>query len=102
VFGAGVQTIYEMQEGPHNMFLAMMLDYGIFGLMIYLVVIMRLIKIGGHAASDVSGPVLLYVAWLVLFSFASHNLLGIAATIPLMGFALARAFQIQASANCVV
>ena len=95
VFGAGVQTIYEMPEGPHNMFLAMMVDYGIFGLIVYLVVIIRLILIARRAGRDLSGTVLFYVAWLVIFSFASHNLLGDTATIPLMGFALARAYRIQ-------
>ena len=99
VFGAGVQTIYEMPEGPHNMFLAMMVDYGIFGLIVYLVVIIRLILIARRADRDLSGTVLLYVAWLVIFSFASHNLLGDTATIPLMGFALARAYRIEASAQ---
>ena len=50
VFGAGVQMIYEMQgEAPHNMFLAMMVDYGIGGLILYLVVIIRLILIARRA-----------------------------------------------------
>jgi O-antigen ligase len=99
VFGAGVQTIYEMPEGPHNMFLAMMVDYGIFGLIIYLVVIIRLILTARRADREVSGMIWLFVAWLLIFSFASHNLLGTPAEIPLMGFALARAYQIQASAQ---
>jgi hypothetical protein len=41
--------------------------------------------------------ILFPVAWLVIFGFASHNLLGNPETIPLMGFALACAFQIQFS-----
>ena len=99
LFGAGVETIYEMPEGPHNMFLAMMVDYGIVGLIAYLVVIIRLILIARHADRNLSGTVLFYVAWLVIFSFASHNLLGNTATIPLMGFALARAYRIQSPAQ---
>ncbi len=31
VTGAGVGTISEMPEGPHNMFLAMMVEYGLVG-----------------------------------------------------------------------
>ena len=99
VFGGGVQTIYEMPEGPHNMFLAMMVDYGIFGLIVYLVVIIRLVMTARRANRDLSGTVWVYVGWLIIFSLASHNLLGNAATLPLMGFALARAYQIQSSAQ---
>lgn len=93
--GAGVGTIYEIPEGPHNMFLAMLVDYGIIGLVAYLMVIARLVLIGRRASRDVSGTILLFVAWLLVFSFASHNLLGNTVTIPLLGFALARAFQIE-------
>jgi hypothetical protein len=99
VFGAGVQTIYEMPEGPHNMFLAMMVDYGMFGLIVYLVVISRLVLIARSGNRDLSRTILFYVAWLVIFSLASHNLLDEAVTIPLMGFALARAYRIQTSAH---
>jgi O-antigen ligase len=95
--GAGVGSISEMQEGPHNMFLAMILEYGIMGLVLYLVIISRLIQIARRADRNLSGPILFFVGWLVIFSFASHNLLGNTATIPLMGFALARAYQIQYS-----
>lgn len=95
--GGGVGAVYDMPEGPHNMFLAMMVEYGIVGLIVYLVIIIRLILIARRADRNLSGTVLLFVAWLVVFSFSSHNLLGNAATIPLMGFALARAYQIQSS-----
>jgi O-antigen ligase len=97
LLGAGVGTIYEMPEGPHNMFLAMMVDYGIVGLIAYLVIVIRLILIVRGADRKISGTILFFVAWLVIFSFASHNLLGNTANIPLMGFALARAYQIQYS-----
>lgn len=95
VFGAGVHMVNEMPEGPHNMFLAMMVDYGIGGLIVYLAVIIRLVVTARRAGRDLSGTVWVYVGWLVIFSFASHNLLEEAATIPFMGFALAHAFQIE-------
>jgi hypothetical protein len=95
VFGAGVNTISEIGEGPHNMFLAVMVDYGIGGLIVYLLVIIRLILIARRADRDLSGLVWLFGAWLTIFSFTSHNLLGNSTTIPLLGFALARAFQIE-------
>lgn len=97
--GAGVGASYDMPEGPHNMFLAIMVEYGIVGLIVYIVIIIRLILIARRADRNLSGPVLLYVAWLVIFSFTSHNLLGNTATISLMGFALARAYRIQSPAQ---
>ena len=95
--GSGVGTIYEMPEGPHNMFLAMMVDYGIVGLIVYLVVIVRLLMTARRADRKFAAPILFFVAWLVIFSFTSHNLLGNTATIPLLGFALARAYQLRYS-----
>jgi O-Antigen ligase len=95
VFGAGVRSAGEMSEGPHNMFLAMMVDYGIGGLTVYLVVIIRLILMARRADRSLSATVLAFIAWLVIFSFSSHNMLDYAATIPFMGFAVARAFQIE-------
>ena len=77
------------------MFLLMMVYYGIGGLVLYLVVIIRLILSACRADRDLSAAVWLYVAWLVIFSFVSHNILDQTSTIPLMGFALARAFQIE-------
>jgi O-Antigen ligase len=95
VFGAGVRSAGELPEGPHNMFLAMMVDYGIGGLIVYLVVIIRLILIARHADRSLSATVLAFVAWLVIFSLSSHNMLEYSPTIPFMGFALARAFEIE-------
>jgi O-antigen ligase len=95
--GGGVGTIYDMSEGPHNMFVAMMVDYGIVGLIAYLVILIRLILIARRADRNLSATILFFVAWLVIFSFASHNLLGNTPTIPLLGFALARAYQIHFS-----
>jgi hypothetical protein len=97
VLGAGVGTIYDMPEGPHNMFLAMMVDYGFVGLTVLLVMIVRLVQIAYRADRHLSWMVLLFVSWLVLFGLTSHNLLGNPETIPLMGFALGRAYQIQFS-----
>jgi O-antigen ligase len=97
--GGGVGTVAEMPEGPHNMFLAMMVEYGIVGLIVYLVIIIRLILIARHADRSLSGTILGFVGWLIIFSFTSHNLLGNAATIPLMGFALARAYRIESPAQ---
>jgi O-Antigen ligase len=95
LFGAGVQASDEMPIGPHNMFLAMMVNYGVGGLVLYLAVIIRLILIARREDRSLSSRVLAFVAWLVILGFGSHNLLDNSATIPFMGLALARAFQIE-------
>jgi hypothetical protein len=97
VTGAGVGAISEMPEGPHNMFLAMMVEYGLAGLFVYVFMIVRLIEIARRGDRGLAGMILFSVAWLVIFGFASHNLLGNPETIPLMGFALGCAFRIQFS-----
>src|SRR5207248_9673870 len=99
VAGAGVGTISQMQLGPHNMFLAMLVEYGLVGLIAYLLMIARLIQIARCGERSSSGMVLFFVAWLIIFGFASENLLGNSQTIPLLGFALARAYRIQSSAR---
>jgi hypothetical protein len=95
ISGAGVGTVSQMEEGPHNMFVAVLVDYGAIGLMVYLFVIVRLALIACRADRTVSGPIWLYLGWLTIFGFASHNLMSESPTIPLMGFALARAYTIQ-------
>lgn len=95
VFGVGVRTIYEMQEGPHNMFIAMMVDYGLFGLVIYLIFIFRLIYIAYSVNRNLAERLWFFIGWLCIFGLSSHNLLGDTATMPLFGFTLARAYQIQ-------
>ena len=95
--GAGVGTIHLLPEGPHNMFLAMMVDYGIVGLIVYLFMIGRLVQIAIGGERRASSLILLVVAWLVIFGFASHNLLENTVTIPLLGFAAGRAYQLSCS-----
>jgi len=99
VLGNGVGTLSEMGEGPHNMFLAMMVEYGLVGLFVYIAMIVRLVQIARCGDRSLSGMVLFFVAWLVIFGFASHTLLGNPETIPLLGFALAQAYRIQSSAR---
>jgi O-antigen ligase len=101
LLGVGVLTVSEMPEGPHNMFVAMMVDYGIIGLTVYVLIILRLMFIARGANLKLSAPLWFFCVWLVIFGFASHNLLGDTATIPLFGFALARAYQIRASRQSI-
>ena len=95
VFGGGFRTVIKMPEGPHNMFLAMMVDYGIFGLIVYLALITRLILAASRAGRELGRPLVLYVGWLLIYSLALHTLLEDAMSILLLGFALARSYRIQ-------
>jgi O-antigen ligase len=95
--GAGVRTIYDMVEGPHNMYVAMMVDYGILGAIMYLVILARWAFIAYSGDHKLAVLLWFLVGWLFLFGFASHNLLGHAATIPLIGFATGRACLILLS-----
>ncbi len=101
VFGTGVRTIYEMVEGPHNMFVAMLVDYGIVGLSLFILVIIRLVIIALGAERDASRGMLFFVAWLIIFGLASHTLLGDTSTLLLFGFALARASRTQTAESYV-
>jgi len=91
--GEGVRTVSNMIEGPHNMFIAIMIDYGYLGLFFYLAFIARLIMIASYSALKISEPLWFFILWLCLFSLASHNLLEEIATIPILGFAMSRAYQ---------
>jgi hypothetical protein len=99
--GAGVGTISQMPEGPHNMFLAVLLEYGIGGLLLYATIIVRLLLLSRRAGRLQSAEILLFVGWLVIFSFASHNLLGNPATMPVFAIALAHAFLVRASGKAM-
>jgi O-antigen ligase len=96
--GNGVGAIGEMPEGPHNMVLGMMVEYGLPGLVAYVAVVVRLVLAAVRAPRPLAAPVLALAAWLALFSLTSHNLLGNPMTIPLLGFAVARAWRASAPA----
>jgi O-antigen ligase len=95
LFGSGVNTIFEAPNGPHNMFLAVAVDYGLIGLAVYLLIMIRLTLAALRGDRHAAAPILLYVGWLFLFSWASHNLLFNAPTIPLAAVAVARAYRIR-------
>lgn len=96
VLGAGLGTIFDMPVGPHNMFVAMFVDFGLVGLAIYVVVLLRMFIVAMKGERDLSMLLWFLAIWHVGFSFVSHNLLSDAETIPLLGIALARSYQILA------
>lgn len=95
IAGEGVRTVQGMTQGPHNMFVAVMIDYGVSGLLAYLGFIVRLILFAIISNREIAGRLWLFILWLCLFSVASHNLLEDTATMPILGFALARTYQIH-------
>ncbi|HEX4885441.1 MAG TPA: O-antigen ligase family protein [Casimicrobiaceae bacterium] len=97
--GNGVGTIEDMPEGPHNMFLAMLVEYGIPGLVAYMALIGALFVAARQRPRAAAAPALMIGAWLLAFSFSSHNLLGNPMTIPLLGFAVARAWRLRSAAR---
>jgi O-antigen ligase len=98
VLGAGVGSLArlgDVSEGPHNTFLAVMLEYGLVGLGLYVIMILRLVRVARRGDPVLSRPVLFLMAWLVLFGFASHTMLTNPETIALLGFAVARACRVR-------
>jgi O-antigen ligase len=95
ILGAGPGTMYELPEGPHNMFVAMMLDYGLVGLGLYTAIILRLVWSARRARKQMAWPLWTFVGWMTIFSLVSHNLLDYIAYIPLLGFALVGAYRAQ-------
>lgn len=98
ITGLGAGTISQMVQGPHNMFIAVLVESGMVGVVIYGASIIRLTLVALRAERAYSGRILLVVGWLIIFSFVSHTLLSNAGTIPLLGFAVARACQITSGA----
>lgn len=94
ISGLGAGTISRMVQGPHNMFIAILVESGMAGVFIYVASIIRLTRVALRAERAYSGRILLVVGFLIVFSFVSHTLLSNAGTIPLLGLAVARACQI--------
>lgn len=78
VTGAGVGTAASMKLGPHNMFAAVALDYGVMGLLIYVLMILRLVWAGFSGLEDrqIASLIIAIAVWLATLSFASHHVLG--------------------------
>jgi O-antigen ligase len=96
ILGVGLGTIFDMPVGPHNMFVAMFVDFGVVGLTVYTLVLLRMFIVAMKGERSVTAMLWFLAIWHVGFSFVSHNLLSDAETIPLLGIALARSYQILA------
>ncbi|VUZ84772.1 O-Antigen ligase [Candidatus Methylomirabilis lanthanidiphila] len=76
--GLGVRTSLQPSVIPHNMFVGVAVDYGIFGLLVYLGAILRWLWLGIKKLtvdSKMAWLMLIAWVWIVIFSFASHNII---------------------------
>ncbi len=91
ILGSGPLSSYDLPETVHNMYVALLIDYGLVGVCLYLFVLIRLTMLAKAASPRSSRIVWCVVGWFALGSFASHNILTDTPTIALLGFALAHA-----------
>lgn len=93
ITGLGVKVSMSKRLGPHNMFVGIAVDYGIFGLVAYLVLILNIVwrAYAKHKRqkTELTIFVLMSMAWLVLYGFASHNIIYNAFDIFALSFVVA-------------
>ena len=81
--GTGATSRAILQEGPHNMYLKLMGEQGIFGLVLYLALVVILIRRGlrlsryarDGTARDIGKAMLIFGVFLAAYGFFSHNVL---------------------------
>jgi O-antigen ligase len=96
LFGAGLgaTTTASFVTGPHNMYVTLMAEQGIFGLALYLSLLfllaregMRLMRSAAtRESSDIGRAMLMFALCLAMNGFFSHNILDEAHTMFLMAF----------------
>ena len=101
IVGAGLgATMVEavVAEGPHNMYLMLMGEQGIFGLAFYLLLIVIIFRVGlglrrtsDDHGRDVGRSMLLFAMMLFVWGFFDHNVLEQPFTMFLIGFVAAAA-----------
>jgi O-antigen ligase len=96
--GVGVRTSLDLPEGPHNMYVALALDYGVFGLLSYSLLLLRLLWLGVVAVRQRAGSAALILplsVWLIIYGFASHNLLSDPPILLLIAFVISAARNVE-------
>ncbi len=100
VTGEGVRVTAEMiADQPHNMFLSIAIDMGVFPLLAYMALIVRAFVLGGNLTANAQreGYLLLSVAaWLLIYSFASHNIMTTSSDLLAIGLSISAAEQFRA------
>ncbi|MGO9483965.1 MAG: O-antigen ligase family protein [Rhodomicrobium sp.] len=97
--GLGPLTTFEVEEGPHNMYVSVTLDGGVFALASYLILIVTAIWMGLKMTTKRirEGYLMLqFAAFLAVYSFFSHNILTDSATLLGMGLWISLAAQADA------
>jgi O-antigen ligase len=99
--GVGVTSLAVRQEGPHNMYLALMAEQGLLGLFLYVSLVGILLRRGWrlarHAATDhdrdVGRTLVIFGMFIAAYGFFSHNVLEEPHTIFILAFLVAAGFH---------
>jgi O-antigen ligase len=99
--GPGAASLSIQQEGPHNMYVLLMAEQGILGLLLYVSLCALLLRAGRRLARaavddhgrDVGNTLALFGMFMATYGFFSHNVLEEPFTVYLMGFLVAAAFD---------
>jgi len=99
--GTGVTSLAVRQDGPHNMYLLLMAEQGILGLLLYVSLFGILLKSGWRLAhrgatahhQDVGRALVVFGLFLATYGFFSHNVLEEPHTMFVLAFLVAAGFQ---------
>ena len=105
--GLGETTAAEFVTGPHNMYLMLMADQGVFGLALYLSLVAILLVHGWRIVrmatttqgADVGRSMIMLGLYLAANGFFSHNVLDEPHTIFLIAFTVAAGIQVKRAAG---
>jgi O-antigen ligase len=80
--GHGVSTVVHLEEGPHNQYIALLVDYGVLGLLVFIAIVgwsavtlARALWFSGARARELTLEIFVGLSFLTLIAFSSHNLL---------------------------
>ncbi|HEX2826102.1 MAG TPA: O-antigen ligase family protein [Burkholderiales bacterium] len=98
--GIGATSLAVDLDGPHNMYLMLMAEHGIFGFLLYISLCALLVRQGRSVARwarsvrdrDIGNSMALFGMALAVYGFFSHNVLEDPFTVFLMAFLTAAAF----------
>lgn len=90
IFGNGVGTTNSLENGAHNTFVSVFLDFGLVGVLFYLLCIIVFVLMIYKNHGEHLFFCQAFIVWLMLFSFLTHNLLGDTATIIAFGLSVSK------------
>jgi O-antigen ligase len=106
--GPGVTSRHVVQEAPHNVYLDLMAEQGLFGLALYLGLLATLARAGLRLArtaatlhdQEIGRMMMLFAVFLAAYGFFIHNVLREPFTVFVLAFVVAVGYEAaQASAS---